>query len=83
MGAVPETKTTTNTFSLNLTSQVSKQHEIKSGIEFKDMTLEMNEIQYPDQTYDGQADNGDWPDRGIFRDFYTRKPKQGSFYLQR
>jgi outer membrane receptor protein involved in Fe transport len=77
-----KTKTTTNTFSLNLTSQVSKQHEIKSGIEFKDMILEMGEIQYPDQTYDGTYDGGAWPDRGIFRDFYTRRPKQGSFYLR-
>ncbi len=77
-----KTRTITNTFSLNLTSQVSKQHEIKSGIEFKDMTLEMNEVQYPDQTYDGQADNGQWPDRGVFRDFYSRNPKQGAFYIR-
>ncbi len=76
------TQTTTNTFSLNLTSQVSKQHEIKSGIEYKDMNLDMNELQYPDQTYDGSADGGSWPDRGIFRDFYTRTPKQGSFYIR-
>jgi len=76
------TKTTTNTFSLNLTSQVSKQHEIKSGLEYKDMTLDMNEIQYPDQTYNGNSDGGLWPDRGYFRDFYTRTPKQGSFYIR-
>ena len=71
-----------NTFSMDLTSQVSKQHELKSGIEFKDMTLKMGEIQYPDQTYDGQPDGGSWPDRGVFRDFYTRMPKQGSFYIR-
>jgi outer membrane receptor protein involved in Fe transport len=76
------TRTVTNTFSLNLTSQVSKQHEIKSGIEYKDMHLDMNEIQYPDQTYDGPADGGLWPDRGVFRDFYTRTPKQGAFYVR-
>lgn len=76
------THTVTNTFSLNLTSQVSKQHEIKSGIEYKDMNLDMQEIQYPDQTYDGTPDGGLWPDRGIFRDFYTRTPKQGSFYIR-
>lgn len=77
-----KTRTITNTFQLDLTSQVAKQHEIKSGIEFKDMTLEMNEIQYPDLPYDGQPDGGAWPDRGVFRDFYTRKPKQGAFYMR-
>jgi len=77
-----KTKSVTNTFSLNLTSQVAKQHEIKSGLEFKDLTLEMNEVQYPDQTYDGQDDGGDWPDRGVFRDFYVRTPKQGAFYFR-
>lgn len=77
-----KTRTETNTFRLDLTSQVSKQHEIKSGLEFKAMVLDMNEIQYPDETYDGLSDGGEWPDRGIFRDFYTRKPKQGSFYIR-
>ena len=77
-----KTKSITNTFRLDLTSQVAKQHEIKSGLEFKDLTLEMNEVQYPDQTYDGQYDAGEWADRGIFRDFYTRTPKQGAFYIR-
>jgi outer membrane receptor protein involved in Fe transport len=77
-----KTRSETNTFSLNLTSQVAKQHEIKSGLEFKDLTLKMNEIQYPDQTYDGDPDGGPWPDRGIFRDFFIRTPKQGSFYIR-
>ncbi len=72
----------TTTFDLNLTSQVSKQHEIKSGIKFQDMKLEMNEIQYPYAPYDGAADGGPWGDRGIFRDFYTRNPKQGAFFLR-
>jgi outer membrane receptor protein involved in Fe transport len=76
------TKSVTNTFSLSLTSQVAKQHEIKSGMEFKDLTMEMNNLQYPDQTYDGVSDLGQWPDRGIFRDFYTRTPKEGAFYFR-
>ena len=76
------TRSVTNTFALNLTSQVAKQHEIKSGLEFKDLTMEMNDLQYPDQTYDGQSDGGSWPDRGIFRDFYTRTPKEGAFYIR-
>ncbi len=77
-----KTRSVTNTFALNLTSQVAKQHEIKSGIEFKDLTMEMNDLQYPDQTYDGQSDGGAWPDRGVFRDFYTRTPKEGAFYFR-
>jgi outer membrane receptor protein involved in Fe transport len=77
-----KTRSVTNTFRLDLTSQVAKQHEIKSGLEFKDLTLEMNDLQYPDRTYDGQADGGRWPDRGIFRDFYERTPKLGAFYIR-
>ena len=77
-----KTRTEINTFSMNLTSQVAKEHEIKSGIEFKDMHLEMGDLRYPNRTYDGLPDGGPWPDRGIFRDFYTRTPKQGSFYFR-
>jgi len=77
-----KTNQTIHTFDLNLTSQVAKQHEVKSGIKFQDLRLQMNEVQYPYSPYDGPADGGLWPDRGIFRDFYTRKPKQGSFYIR-
>ncbi len=71
-----------STLGLDIISQVSKQHEIKSGIEFRDMKLSRAQLQYPEYTYDGTADGGQWPDRGVFRDFYTRRPKQGSFYFQ-
>ncbi len=77
-----KTNQTLTTFDLNLTSQVSKEHEIKSGIKFQDLVLKMNEVQYPYAPYDGEPDGGTWPDRGIFRDFYTRNPKQGAFYLR-
>jgi len=77
-----KTRTVTNTFQFDLTSQVNKQHEIKSGIQFKDMTLEMGDLRYPHLPYDGLDDGGPWPDRGVFRDFYTRTPKQGSFYVR-
>ncbi len=76
------TKTEVNTFNMNLTSQVAKEHEIKSGIEFKDMTVQMGDLRYPDRLYDGLDDGGPWPDRGVFRDFYTRTPKQGAFYFR-
>lgn len=71
-----------NTVDLNLTSQVARQHEIKSGIKFQDLTLKLNEVQYAYSPYDGAPDGGAWPDRGVFRDFYTRKPKQGAFYIR-
>lgn len=77
-----KTRQTTTTFSFDLTSQVAKQHEIKSGLKFQNLVLEMNEIQYPHLPYDGLPDGGPWPDRGVFRDFYTRTPKQGAFYFQ-
>ena len=77
-----KTNQTIYTFDLNLTSQVAKQHEVKSGIKFQDLTLKMNEVQYPYSPYDGPSDGGLWPDRGIFRDFYTRNPKQGAFYIR-
>lgn len=77
-----KTQQTTTTFSFDLTSQVNKQHEIKSGIKFSNHVLEMNEIQYPHLPYDGSADGGMWPDRGVFRDFYTRTPKEGAFYIR-
>lgn len=77
-----KTRTEINTFRMDLTSQVAKEHEIKSGLEFKDMTLEMGDLRYPDREYNGIPDGGPWPDRGIFRDFYTRTPKQGAFYFR-
>lgn len=77
-----KTKQTTTTFSFDLTSQVAKQHEIKSGIKFSNHVLKMNEIQYPHLTYDGPVDGGPFPDRGVFRDFYTRTPKEGAFYIR-
>jgi len=77
-----KTSQTTTTFSFDMTSQVAKQHEIKSGIKFANHVLKMNEIQYPYLPYDGTADGGLWPDRGVFRDFYTRTPKEGAFYIR-
>ncbi len=77
-----KTVQTITTLSFDLTSQVAKQHEIKSGIKFSDLKLEMNEIQYPHLPYDGLPDDGPWPDRGVFRDFYNRTPKEGAFYFR-
>jgi len=77
-----KTSQTTTTFSFDLTSQVAKQHEIKSGLKFSNHVLKMNEIQYPHLTYDGPVDGGPFPDRGVFRDFYTRTPKEGAFYVR-
>jgi len=66
----------------SLTSQVRRQHEIKTGFELMYSKLQMADMRYPYYRYTGLPDGGPWPDHGIFRDFYTREPIQGSFYLQ-
>jgi outer membrane receptor protein involved in Fe transport len=77
-----KTNQSITTLSFDLTSQVAKQHEIKSGLKFSNLTLKMSEVQYPHLPYDGLPDGGAWPDRGVFRDFYTRTPKEGAFYVR-
>jgi len=67
----------------SFTSQVRREHEIKSGFELLYNRLEMADIRYPYIRYTGTfIDNGSWPDHGVFRDFFTREPVQGAFYLQ-
>lgn len=67
----------------DLTSQVHFNHQIKSGITLNHYKMEMNEIKYPAAYHpDEILDQGLWPEYGIFRDFYTRYPTTGSFYIQ-
>jgi len=70
------------TFNVDMTNQLSKEHEIKTGFKYASNRLTMGELQYPYYTYDGYPDGGPWPDRGIFRDFYTREPETGAFYIR-
>jgi len=67
----------------SFTSQVRREHEIKTGLELAYNKLQMADIRYPYGRYNGTfQDGGPWPDRGIFRDFFTREPVQGAFYIR-
>jgi outer membrane receptor protein involved in Fe transport len=70
------------TADFKITKQFSKEHEVKSGMNLILHKTQMADLRYPNYPYDGLADGGDWPDRGVFRDFYTRRPTQGAFFLQ-
>ena len=70
----------------DLTSQVNKFHELKTGIDLKKRILEMNSIQRPDQLYTNldiplPAD-APYPGRGGIRDFYHYEPWEGALYFQ-
>ncbi|MCK4575589.1 TonB-dependent receptor, partial [candidate division WOR-3 bacterium] len=76
----------TNSLSLkgDITSQLTKVHLVKTGFEYKRYRMRHEEIQYPwymDEFRD-PLPPGDWPLRGIFRDFYTRHPSSGAIYIQ-
>ncbi|OGC92200.1 MAG: hypothetical protein A2142_09465 [candidate division Zixibacteria bacterium RBG_16_48_11] len=67
----------------SFTSQVRREHEIKTGLELRYNKLQMADIRYPYYRYSSEFPaTGPWPERGVFRDFYTREPIQGGFYLQ-
>lgn len=70
------------TADFKITKQFSKVHEVKSGVLMELHTTEMNDLRYPNYPYDGVPDGGPWPDRGVFRDFYKRRPTQGAIFLQ-
>ncbi|MBM3324814.1 MAG: TonB-dependent receptor, partial [Calditrichaeota bacterium] len=77
-----------NEYSLkfSLTSQVNKYHELKGGGELKFRRLKMQSIERPDLPYTNVdaplPDGSPWPERGDKRDFYDRKPWEGSWYFQ-
>ncbi len=58
--------TRTRTLKLDMTSQISRNHGLKSGFEFKFHRIEYQDLQYPYNKYDGPADtintdkNGPW-----------------------
>ena len=70
------------TLDFKFTSQVTKQHQIKTGFKVQRQKLFMGDIRYPYYHYNGIPDGGPWPAKGIFRDFYTRKPVMGAFFLE-
>jgi outer membrane receptor protein involved in Fe transport len=69
------------TLDFKFTSQVTKQHQIKTGFRVQSQKLTMADVRYPYYAYNGIPDGGPWPDHGIFRDFYTRKPVLGAAFL--
>ncbi|MBD3169051.1 MAG: TonB-dependent receptor [candidate division Zixibacteria bacterium] len=72
------------TIKLDVTSAPSEHHDLKTGVEYKFIKLRMADLRYPFSRYIGQSPdpNEPWNDRGSFRDFYWRTPKQGAFYIQ-
>ena len=76
----------TNSFTIkgDITSQITKVHMIKTGFEFTRYRMKQEEIQYPwyiDSTRT-PLPPGDWPIRGIFRDYFTKHPVYGAWYIQ-
>lgn len=70
------------TLDFKFTSQVTKQHQIKTGFRVQSQKLTMEDVRYPYYVYNGIPDGGPWPTHGIFRDFYTRRPVLGAFFLE-
>ena len=95
------------TIKLDITSQLSRYHDVKAGFEFKFHKIIWQDLQYPYANYNGVDDGGPWSNiqrvvevddttgngiadeykidtysKGIFRDFYTRTPKDGAFYIR-
>jgi outer membrane receptor protein involved in Fe transport len=66
----------------DLTSQVNKNNQIKTGFEFQYINMDMKMIQYAEAYYDGTSDGQSWSDHGVFRSFYERSPKQMAMYVQ-
>jgi outer membrane receptor protein involved in Fe transport len=78
-----QNRSSTNlTFKFDFTSQVTKEHQLRTGVMVERMKLSFADLRYPYYLYDGPPDNGPWPDRGIFRDFYTRRPIRGAYYFR-
>ncbi|MCI0513444.1 TonB-dependent receptor [candidate division KSB1 bacterium] len=71
------------TWRTDLTSQIHRSHNLKTGFEVNHYKMYLGEIKYPYTKYDNRKiDNGPWPELGIFRDFYTRYPTTIMFYAQ-
>jgi hypothetical protein len=71
---------------VDLTSQLNKFHELKTGFELKYRILTMQSISGPDQVYANTdiplPPGSPFPDRGGIRDFYTHRPWEGAVYVQ-
>ncbi|MDH4222899.1 MAG: TonB-dependent receptor [candidate division Zixibacteria bacterium] len=69
------------TLDFKFTSQITKEHQLKTGLKIQRQRLTMEDVRYPYIVYNGLPDGGDWPDHGIFRDFYDHKPAMGALFI--
>ena len=73
------------TLKFNYQNQISKNHTITTGGQFKYSEMDMESIQGPDEEYTGEIplpEGSFWPERGAFRDFYTYKPFEGGLFFR-
>ena len=69
-----------NTLDFKIVKQLITELENKTGFQVRYNEMHMADLRYPNYAYDGVVDNGPYPDRGIFRDFYSQYPLQGAIY---
>ncbi|MDZ7267073.1 MAG: TonB-dependent receptor [candidate division KSB1 bacterium] len=89
-GTYHHRNTKTSSLKMDLTSQVHRRHQLKTGLEVAYYEMFLAEIKYPyryNERWDPEAggtpiDDGPWPALGAFRDFYTRTPTNAAFYVQ-
>jgi outer membrane receptor protein involved in Fe transport len=89
-GTYHRRRTKTWASKLDLTSQLSRRHQLKAGTELAYYEMALGEIKYPyryNERWDPEAggtpiDDGPWPALGAFRDFYKRTPTNAAFYVQ-
>lgn len=78
-------KQTEYTLKFSYQNQISRNHTITTGGEFKYSEMEMQSIRAPGLPYEGEVElpaGSLWPDRGAFRDFYIYKPLEGGFFFR-
>lgn len=73
---------TTTSLDIDFTSQLRREHEVKTGFKYSAHDLSLGELQKPYIVYQGAPDDGPFPGRGDLRDFYTQTPKNGAFYIR-
>ena len=70
------------TITFDITSQVRKEHAVKTGVLLEWNHLQKALLESPWSEYTFEPDGGPFPDRGLRRDFYVQDPLRGAFYVQ-